>query len=121
MVEVVAATSTDYSFFLIATDAEEQLPTPVVTLRNYPNPFNPTTTIQFSCQDASCTELALLIFNARGQKVRTLHIDQAQLQQGCISWDGTDTAGKTVSSGLYFYRLLNGTKPMASSKMLLMK
>lgn len=121
MVEVVAATSTDYSFFLIATDAEEQLPTPVVTLRNYPNPFNPTTTIQFSCQDASCTELALQIFNARGQKVRTLHIDQAQLQQGCISWDGTDATGKTASSGLYFYQLLNGTKPVASSKMLLMK
>jgi flagellar hook assembly protein FlgD len=112
----------NHSFFITPQSSAD---TPVVDgialLGNYPNPFNPQTTIQFCCQDASCTELTLQIFNARGQKVRQLQLNQAQIQQGSISWDGTDASGKTASSGLYFYQLLNGTKPVASSRMLLMK
>jgi hypothetical protein len=121
-VTVIAGETVNHSFFITPQSSAD---TPVVDgialLGNYPNPFNPQTTIQFCCQDASCTELTLQIFNARGQKVRQLQLNQAQIQQGSISWDGTDASGKTASSGLYFYQLLNGTRAVASSRMLLMK
>jgi len=71
--------------------------------QNYPNPFNPQTQISYAIPDDS--KVKLVIYNIKGQKVKTL-IDEKQ-EKGFkqIDWDGTDNSNKSVSSGIYFYRL----------------
>jgi hypothetical protein len=69
---------------------------------NYPNPFNPSTTIKYSLPTAG--HLKLSVFNVRGQLVKTL-IDgprPAGADQSVV-WDGADNLGSTASSGVYFY------------------
>lgn len=72
-------------------------------LKNYPNPFNPVTKIQFDLTQAGKTEVK--IFNIKGQKVKTL-LDQ-ELEAGIhnIVWSGKDDNGKRVTSGIYFYKV----------------
>ncbi|MFQ5511006.1 MAG: FlgD immunoglobulin-like domain containing protein [Candidatus Krumholzibacteriia bacterium] len=72
---------------------------------NYPNPFNPTTTIGYEIKDRG--HVTLKIYNAAGQLVRTL-VNQVQVPQAggfSVTWDGTNNAGQAVSSGVYFYKL----------------
>lgn len=100
--------------------AQNNLTSPVLTLTNYPNPFNPVTTISFSVTP-SASKLELSIFNLKGQKVRNfrnLNIDESQNLQ--IVWNGRDDSGKPVSSGIYFANLKTD-KYSKSCKMLLMK
>jgi len=85
---------------------------------NYPNPFNPTTTISFSLPEEQ--EVDLAIYNIKGQKVKRLINGQLTAGQHSMIWDGKDTNGKSVSTGIYFYRLKTGKKEM-SRKMLLLK
>jgi len=75
---------------------------PVVTelTGNYPNPFNPTTNVNFSLKVDS--RVSLKIYNIRGQKVKTLVEDNMQAGWHSIVWDGRDDNGKSVSSGVYF-------------------
>jgi hypothetical protein len=81
--------------------------------RNYPNPFNPTTTIPFTVNGSqfivhSPIRTTLKIYNILGQLVRTL-IDEDKLSgRYNIIWDGRDDKGKEVSSGVYFYQLKAG-------------
>ena len=73
-------------------------------LTNYPNPFNPETTIQFNLpQDA---KISLAIYDAQGNRVTSL-IDAGVFSAGLhsIQWDGTNQRGQSVASGAYFYRL----------------
>ncbi|MBC8185615.1 carboxypeptidase regulatory-like domain-containing protein [candidate division KSB1 bacterium] len=86
--------------------------------QNFPNPFNPTTTISFDLPAAAQVEIN--IFNAAGQKIRTLvnRSMSAGLQQ--VEWDSRNDAGQKVTSGVYLYQLKtnNYTKVM---KMILAK
>jgi len=86
---------------------------------NYPNPFNPSTTIQFGVPQTA--QVSLVIYNVLGQKVRTL-VDNEQRASGRYSvvWDGRDNGGNTVGSGMYFYRLETGQVALVK-KMLLLK
>jgi len=85
---------------------------------NYPNPFNPETTISFSIP--SDQKVQLTIYNLRGQKVR--HLVNGDVTSGThsVMWKGKDDNGKQVGSGLYFYKLKTGGKEI-SKKMLLLK
>ncbi len=87
---------------------------------NYPNPFNPVTRIRFSIrQEAPVT---LIIYNAAGQRVQTL-IDGKEYKSGSVHeviWNGTNTNGIPVASGMYFYRLTAG-KETAIKKMLFLQ
>jgi len=85
---------------------------------NYPNPFNPTTTISFSLPDEQ--EIELSIYNIKGQMVKQLINGQLTAGQHSMIWDGKDTNDKSVSTGIYFYRLKTGKKEM-NRKMLLLK
>ncbi len=67
---------------------------------NYPNPFNPSTKIEFTMPKAG--HLSLKVYNVRGELVKTL-IDEVRTESGHIMWDGTNEQGKAVSSGVYFY------------------
>jgi beta-glucanase (GH16 family) len=74
------------------------------TLRpNYPNPFNPSTRMAFSLQEAS--EVRLEIFDSRGRKVKTLVSDRFAAGEFSVIWDGTDANHSPLPSGLYLYQL----------------
>jgi flagellar hook assembly protein FlgD len=82
--------------------------TPEVFLhQNYPNPFNPTTTISFSIpNDNKVVELS--IYNIKGQLVKTLVHEFKPAGEHSVIWDGRDSNGNRVSSGIYFYKLRAG-------------
>jgi len=86
---------------------------------NYPNPFNPTTTIEFSIQNDS--QIDLSIYNIKGQKIANLINEQLQIGGHSIIWDGTDDSGKPVSSGIYYYKLDVNGKTESVRKCLLLK
>jgi len=74
---------------------------------NYPNPFNPQTTIRYTMP--ATAEVKIEIFNTLGQKVRTL-VNQVTVQgQHTAIWDGRNDFGENVSSGTYFYKMKSGS------------
>lgn len=87
--------------------------------QNYPNPFNPTTMVRYRLKGIAYADL--VIYNVRGQRVRTLvsrRLHEARDYE--VSWDGTDDRGRPVASGVYFYRLQAGSF-VATRKMVLLK
>ncbi len=85
---------------------------------NYPNPFNPETTIEYNLNENSNVQIE--IFNTKGQKVKTLIDDFKNAGYHQVIWNGTDNQNKPVSSGLYFYRLKTNSFSQIR-KMLLLK
>ncbi|MEJ2634031.1 MAG: FlgD immunoglobulin-like domain containing protein [Calditrichia bacterium] len=85
---------------------------------NYPNPFNPVTRIQYSIPGSGHVRLG--IFNSLGQKVRTLVSREMPAGKYEIEWDGKDDHGKSLPSGIYFYRLQTGAHSQ-TNKMLLLR
>ena len=101
------------------TSAENMILIPDITLSNYPNPFNPSTTISFNISNEQNEQVELVIYNLKGQKVIKLDVILSGVE-GSVTWNGTDQAGKPVSSGIYFARMKVGDQEI-SHKMLLMK
>ena len=94
------------------------VPTEFFLSQNYPNPFNPTTTISYGLPEAS--HVRIEIYNIMGQKVSNLVDQQQTAGYKQVIWDGKDNSGRSVSSGLYFYRI--ETKGFdKTKKMLLLK
>jgi len=85
---------------------------------NYPNPFNPSTTISFSLSKASQTRLE--IYNLKGQKVKTLCNASLNSGEHQYIWNGTDEQGRKAGSGVYFYKLTAGSQSVMK-KMIMMK
>jgi flagellar hook assembly protein FlgD len=88
-------------------------------MQNYPNPFNPETTIRYNLPRAAT--VSLKIFDLLGRHVRTL-LDNESKNAGYffVSWNGRDTAGMPVASGIYMYRITIKGQAIAK-KMILMK
>jgi len=103
----------------------DPIPSAFALGHNYPNPFNPTTTIRFDIAKSAMTDIA--VYNILGQKVTTL-VSQ-ELRPGVYStvWNGTSAQGSLVGSGVYFVRMSarsldNGIEQFSSlQKVLLMK
>jgi hypothetical protein len=72
--------------------------------QNMPNPFNPSTTIQFSLEAHG--ETRLLVYSVTGQLVRTLVSGQREAGWHTAVWDGTNDVGRAVGSGIYIYRVV---------------
>jgi len=85
---------------------------------NYPNPFNPETTISFSLQNNSNVELS--VYNIKGQLVKTLVNEIKEKGIHTAVWNGLDDNHKSVSSGIYLYKL-QVEKSTFIKKMLLLK
>ncbi len=81
-------------------------PTVFALAQNYPNPFNAATTIQFELAAPAAVELD--IYDALGQKVRTLVAQHLAAGRYRTQWDGRDDTKRSVASGAYFYRLQAG-------------
>jgi len=123
LVEVVANQVTNLENPIIlhplVSDVDLSLPLQYTSLKaNYPNPFNPSTMISFDLAEAG--NIQIEIFNLKGQKVKTVF--QSFLNRGSykIEWNGVDSTGKPVSSGIYFYRL-STENYTSTKKMLLLK
>ncbi len=104
------------------TDVEEE-PTPIIIkdfelLGNYPNPFNPSTTIRFTVTENSSDFAVLRIYNAIGQLIYTYNVSLSGNGVYEIKWDGIDNFGKKVSSGIYLYSITVGNKTLAKKMVL---
>jgi hypothetical protein len=97
---------------------KESLPTKYVLYQNYPNPFNPTTSIRY--QIATESAVSLRIYNSLGEEVATLVNGQHKPGFYEVQWDGRNSMGNSVSSGMYYCVLRSGSY-VAVSKMLLLK
>jgi len=87
-------------------------------LGNYPNPFNPVTTISFELSTAG--NVRIEIFNIRGQKIRTITDKNYSEGSHKALWNGDDDTGRSVASGIYFYQMQTDSI-VSSKKMVLMK
>lgn len=93
-------------------------PTEFALLQNFPNPFNPETTIGYELAESA--DVTLQIYNVVGQVVRTLIVAEPQSAgRYQIRWDGMDDRGVSVSSGVYFYRISAGEFQTVRKLMLL--
>lgn len=103
-----------------AVSNDDNLATPVSTqlLGNYPNPFNPSTTIEYFTAKAEPVQIT--IYNQKGQTVKNFDMQTNSKGVHSVNWDGTDNAGKSVSSGMYYFRLKSGSYS-STKKMVLMK
>ncbi|RMD62641.1 T9SS C-terminal target domain-containing protein, partial [Candidatus Parcubacteria bacterium] len=86
--------------------------------QNYPNPFNPTTVIPYRL--ASGSQVELTVYNALGQRIKTLLRQKQAAGAYQLTWDGTDDRGRKVASGVYLYRLKAG-EFVDVKKMILMR
>lgn len=84
--------------------------------QNYPNPFKTSTEISFNIDTNQLQDAKVAIYNIRGQQIKTLEIDNSS-----IVWDGKDLNGKTVSNGVYFYKLKAKGLDAKPKKMILLK
>ncbi len=103
---------------IVSNDDENIIPMITRLNKNYPNPFNPETTISFDLNKNQNVKLE--IFNIKGQKVKTLCNDNLNAGNHKYIWNGTDSNNRKVASGVYFAKMtsksLNKTQ-----KMILMK
>lgn len=87
-------------------------------LTNYPNPFNPETTISYTLNKAS--QVKMEVYNILGQNVSTLVNKQQNAGNHTVVWNGKDKSNNDLSSGIYFYKLTSGTQSKMN-KMILLK
>jgi len=129
----------EYTVGLYATDIkivpeavsvhDKQIPILQYNLTNFPNPFNPTTTISFNLTTKITENTELNIYNIKGQKVNNFppsscHPEFNEGREGTkfsAIWNGTDENNQPVSSGIYYYNLVVNGNPVASKKCMLLK
>jgi hypothetical protein len=119
--------ATDISRFSVLVGKEDALqerlssilPREFSLYNNYPNPFNPSTTI---CVDVPCVgDIKLKVFDLLGREVKTLYSGILSAGRHSFGWDGRDEEGKILSTGVYFYRLTTRTGVNLVGKMVFMK
>lgn len=108
----------DYFRIKINTDVNNNSLTPKVYLDNYPNPFNPTTMIEYYLPENA--QVTVDIYNIKGQIVATIVSGYKLKGMNQVCWDGEDSQGNAICSGVYFASLdYKGAK--STKKMLLLK
>ena len=107
----------EFSKEYLSTEGEG-VPVQFALHENYPNPFNPTTTLRFDLPEVS--NLTLTIYNMLGQKVKTFNMQSTSAGYHSITWDATNDLGQQVGAGVYLYQLQ--TKDFVKTrKMVLLK
>jgi hypothetical protein len=86
--------------------------------QNFPNPFNPSTTISFNLPVTEVIKLN--IYNSLGQKLRSLTNKEFTAGTHQVQWDGLDEFGREAPAGVYYYQIQAGSF-QATNKMLLIK
>lgn len=121
---VVSITSNDQDLEIMVsatlTDYEDDNVSALVTnlAGNYPNPFNPTTSINFAMAEAGKVQID--VYNILGQKVKSLVNNHMEAGNHQVVWNGKDNANSPVASGVYFYKMKTG-RYTSTKKMLMLK
>jgi flagellar hook assembly protein FlgD len=102
---------------LAITVVSPSIPREFTVSQNYPNPFNPSTKIDFFV--AAKDNIKLVIYDLLGRQIRTLVDGIVAAGPQSVSWDGRDTQGTTVSSGVYFYCVEHRSQRLAKQMMLI--
>ncbi|MBN2414378.1 T9SS type A sorting domain-containing protein, partial [bacterium] len=102
----------------VADDGGAGLPSSMHLYANYPNPFNPVTTIEFDLKQQA--DITVAVYDVRGRLIQTLLSGVRAAGSHRVVWDGRDLNGTAVSSGVYIYQLKTGDAVL-SRKMMLMK
>lgn len=108
--ELSSSSADTFSFVvpvLVGIDGHMPLPARFALHRNFPNPFNPTTTIRYDLPEAS--RVVLRVYNIIGQEVRTLVCRHESAGYKSVQWDGKNQRGNSVTTGVYFIRLEAGS------------
>jgi len=104
---------------LSSVEKTDIIPNAFKLMDNYPNPFNPSTTIAYQLNSSSTVKLT--VYNVLGQKIRTLVSDKRQEASNySVQWDSLDDTGCKVTSGIYMYRLESDNQ-IQTKKMVLLK
>jgi hypothetical protein len=98
--------------------AAEGIPTEFALRENYPNPFNPTTTLRFDLPEVS--SITLTIYNMLGQRVRIFNMNDTPAGYHSIKWNATNDFGDPVGAGVYLYQL-RANHYLETRKMVLLK
>ncbi len=93
----------DYGKFDAAYNSQGRFPTQFELFQNFPNPFNPRTTIRFDLPEGRSCKIT--VFDMLGRRVAVLYDGYAPAGEQYVEWNGLDERGNRVSSGVYFYRL----------------
>ena len=101
-----------------AMDNDNMVPVVTELMGNYPNPFNPTTTIRFAL--STDENVSVEVYNVKGQLVKTLVNDNMQAGYHSVVWSGKDNSNKQASSGIYFYKFRAGSV-VDMKKMIMLK
>ena len=101
------------------SQSEDSVLAPFELLGNYPNPFNPSTTISFDVKNDYAGIVLVKIFNAKGQFIRLLALQVNGPGIYDVFWDGSNKDGEIVASGLYLYTIDFGNAILASKMMML--
>jgi hypothetical protein len=105
---IVTPEALDVLPFITAVE-EDNLPDAFALSKNFPNPFNPTTTIEYAIPADGAGHVEMVIYNINGQKVRTLVNETKDAGYYNVVWDGRSDSGEMVSSGLYMYKIVSGS------------
>jgi len=109
------------NFFVVSSSSIDEEVSDTSTndyqMHNYPNPFNPSTTIYLDSTNLQKNS-RIEIYNMKGQKIKQYPVMN---EQSVIVWDGKDTEGKQASSGIYFYSWKTDKTLLKSKRMVLMK
>ncbi|MCI0330161.1 MAG: T9SS type A sorting domain-containing protein [candidate division Zixibacteria bacterium] len=110
--------SVDITIIEGAPKVVASVPKNFVLGQNFPNPFNPSTQIDYALPEAVPVELK--VYNLLGQEVKTLVNHEQAAGDHRVVWDGTDASGNGVSSGIYFYKLTTPAS-VATKRMMFVK
>ena len=105
-------------------NSSNELPKEYNLLGNYPNPFNPNTTISYALPYQSSVEL--IIYDIMGREIKSFNVSYQSAGYNKLVWDGRNENGEIVSSGVYFYRisiksLENKESFVKTAKLMMMK
>ena len=89
------------SFDNLTVDVYESIPSVTTLSKNYPNPFNPSTTIEYSVSNRG--HVSLVVYDLNGAEVKTLVNEFKSESNYSVNWDGKNNSGQSVASGQYFY------------------
>ena len=98
--------------------SDSHTPGKYILYQNYPNPFNPSTTMRFYVPKTG--HIRLSIYDLLGRKVRTLLDNNVTQGEQLLHWDGRNTQGKKVDSGVYFHQLKTESGFTKTQKMVLL-
>ncbi len=118
-----SATTSGVDLTLVAiVGADDEVVTTTKLLSNYPNPFNPVTNIAYSIKDVG--NVTIDVYNLKGQLVKSLVNEVKETGDYTVIWNGRNNTNKSVSSGVYFYKMVSDSnvgRYTSTKKMILLK